>query len=302
MSLESGQSDRSRTSVSVLVPHLDQPDQLSRCLSSLKTQSFDDAPVEIVVIDNGSKVLPEAICKKFGGVRLEREETPGPGPARNKGVSVSRGDILAFIDADCIADESWIATLVNELERDSYDRIIGGDVRIVLDDPAQPTLLEAYEQIFAFRQQEYIEKHGYSGTGNMAMRRDIFERVGPFGGIDIAEDAEWGRRAEKLGFSIDYIQELIVYHPARKTFAQLYVKWDRHIEHAFLETSKQPFWRLRWALRAVAVAASGFVDILRRIVASRRVVTCRERWMATCGLIRIRMYRSRRMLQLLFRG
>lgn len=302
MNATSGEPDRLPARVSVLIPHLDQPEHLFRCLSSLKAQSFEQDLMEIVVIDNGSKSPPTKICQAFDGVRLETEHIPGPGPARNKGVAKSEGSILAFIDADCIADDVWVDTIVREIGRDGENKVLGGDVRIMFDNPSRPTLLESYECIFAFRQKEYIEKHGYSGTGNLAMRRDDFLRVGPFGGIDVAEDADWGRRAEKLGYSTTYVPEMVVYHPARETFAQLYAKWDRHIKHAYLENSKLPFWRTRWALRAVAIAASGFIDIVRRVLHSCQVSTWRERFLAAIGLIRIRLYRARRMLRLLFRG
>ena len=163
-------------------------------------------------------------------------------------------------------------------------------------------MLEVYESIFGYRQKWYIEKHGYSGTGNLAVRRDVFERMGPFGGINIAEDTEWGRRAEKLGLSTRYCPEMIVFHSARKTFAQLYAKWERHIAHSFHEYSKRRFWRVIWALYAVGVAISGIVDVFRYVLTSPRIANWRQRAVAAFALVRVRAYRSRRMLHMLVKG
>jgi GT2 family glycosyltransferase len=179
--------------------------------------------------------------------------------------------------------------------------VVGGDVRIGVADSAHLTMLEAYESVFAYRQQEYIEKLGFSGTGNLAMRREAFDAVGAFAGIEIAEDRDWGRRATQLGYRIRYVPEMILFHPARRNFAELRRKWDRHISHDYEESSGSAFWRLRWAVLALAVAASGIADI-RKVIVSNRISTAPETFMAAAMLMRIRLYRAGRMLRLLMPG
>ena len=111
--------------VSVVVPHLNQADQLTRCLESLQAQSITTAAFDIIVVDNGSAALPTDICGQFDNVRLITETVPGPGPARSAGASVSAGDILAFIDADCIADHRWLEAIVNQFTSDGGMAILG---------------------------------------------------------------------------------------------------------------------------------------------------------------------------------
>ena len=67
---------------SVVIPHLNQPDFLDRCLASLADGSR--RPDEVIVVDNGSDALPQAICDAWGALLLT-EADPGPGPARNCG-------------------------------------------------------------------------------------------------------------------------------------------------------------------------------------------------------------------------
>lgn len=279
---------------SIVIPHLNQPEQLRRCLESLSRQTLNLDRVEIVVVDNGSGQLPTEICAAYPGVRLIEQPTPGPGPARNLGVAESRGDILAFIDADCTADPGWLQAIHDAIEHDAA-QIVGGDVRIARSDPQRPTMLEAYESIFAYRQEEYIKREGYSGTGNLAMRREAFDKVGPFAGIDVAEDRDWGRRAIRMGLAVRYVPGMIVFHPARQSFAALCEKWDRHISHTFAEDAGGLVGRLRWFAVAVAVAGSPIFEA-RRIVASPRVTSHYERWLAALVLVRIRLYRAGRML------
>jgi GT2 family glycosyltransferase len=209
---------------------------------------------EIIVVDNGSKADVSGAIAHFEGVRLLREPAPGPGLARNRGVADARGEILAFVDADCRADPRWLSAALAGLEQGSG--VVGGDVRIDVAALPALTALEAYESVFAYRQQLYIARDGFSGTGNLAMRRGIFEAVGPFGGIGIAEDRDWGQRARKAGISVAYVPEMIVFHPARTTMAELRLKWQRHIAHDFAAHRSGGGSTSSWAIRSAAMIVS----------------------------------------------
>jgi glycosyltransferase involved in cell wall biosynthesis len=286
--------------VSIIIPHLNQPQMLDRCLTSLRRQVDTIQGTEVIVVDNGSQLLPVDICNRYEFVRLERETAPGPGMARNRGILLAGGEIFAFIDADCIADENWLATAISVFSNQALVSVIGGDVRIGYVDAKSLTPLEAYESVFAYRQKEYIEKHHFSGTGNLAMRREVFTAVGPFAGIGVAEDRDWGRRAFERGIVVTYVKDMIVYHPARKSFSELALKWDRHISHDY--NDRQDGWssKLKWIALAMAVALSGVIDI-RKIFAPSRLHGLNNRLRAAVVLLRIRLYRAMFMLSLVLR-
>lgn len=283
--------------ISVMIPHLNQSEALGRCLQSLVEQSYPRELFEVIVVDNGSETPPTSIVGRFEGACLATEQRPGPGPARNRGVEASRGEIVAFIDADCIADSGWLGAIARTLQRPEAKVIAGGDVRIAVRDTRRLTAIEAYESVFAFRQKEYIEKQGFSGTGNLAVRRDDFDAIGPFAGIKVAEDMEWGRRATERGYHIRHTPEMIVSHPARRNFTELCAKWDRHIRHDFRQRQIDGLGRLTWCLRALAVAVSAIVHI-PKIANSQRISGFRERLMAMLVLMHIRAYRGIRMLSM----
>lgn len=285
--------------ISVIIPHLDQPDALKQCLASLSVQRRPRQPVEFIVVDNGSTMMPDDVCSAFPEVIVLSELTPGPGPARNLGASRASGDILAFIDADCLADGGWLSQIEHCFSENAAIAILGGDVRIACQDPHRPTLLEAYESVFAYRMNEYIARQGFTGTGNLAVRADIFAEVGPFGGIEIAEDRDWGQRALWLGYRTQYCSTMIVYHPARRNLAELARKWERHTAHDFKRMQSKRGWRLRWIVRSVAVALSPVAEVAR-IGLSNRLEGWRARGLAFFGVVLIRLYRSGLMLALAF--
>jgi len=154
------------------------------------------------VVDNGSTSPPNAVVGRHTGARLLHEKQPGPGPARNTGIQHAAGEVLALIDADCRAHPDWLRNALLALQSSPDGTILGGDVRIWRDDGKAFTAIEAYESVFAYRFKLYIEQHGFSGTGNLVVHREDFEKVGPFAGIDFAEDHGLGTTRAQCGISV----------------------------------------------------------------------------------------------------
>ncbi|WP_420393953.1 glycosyltransferase [Acuticoccus sp.] len=284
------------SSISVVIPHLNQEDDLRRCLAALHAQRGEVDLADLIVVDNGSTRLPEAVCAEVPGVTLLAEPAPGPGLARNLGVAHATGTILAFIDADCIPGGGWLAAVARAFE-DPDTQVVGGDVRIATS-AAVSRQVAAYEQVFAYRMDKYIAKQGFTGTGNLAVRREVFDRVGPFCGIGRAEDRDWGRRATALGHAIRYRADMVVFHPPRPTFAELARKWDRQIHHDYADVVARRSGRLAWSARAAAVAASPLVSA-GEVALTPRLASPLDRVRAIACLVRIRLYRARRMLGML---
>jgi hypothetical protein len=111
---------------------------------------------------------------------------------------------------------------------------------------------------------------------------------------------EWGQRASALGHLPAYVPEMRVYTPARRDFAELARKWDRHIAHFYAENRGKPAARLRWLARAALVAASPLGEAVR-IARSDRLAGAGNRARALVGVTRLRLYRAGRMLGLALR-
>lgn len=284
--------------ISIIIPHLNQPDALEACLDSLHSQTLEGSAFEIIVVDNGSTSVPRAVTERYPGTLLLHESKSGPGPARNRGVQAASGDILAFTDSDCRAHPDWLRCALDTLARVPPRTILGGDVQIWHEPDTAIKAIEAYESVFAYRFKLYIEQHGFCGTGNLVLRKSDFEDISPFRGIEVAEDIEWGGRALRAGYIFRYVPEMIVYHPARASFRELCVKWDRHIQHAVNAGGTDPIWHARWVLRALAVLVSPAVD-WTKVVTSHRVHGLLPGVKAIGVLAAIRCYRAYKMISLL---
>jgi len=296
-----GQGDKMKLKapfISVIIPHLNQPDSLEACLSSLDAQNLDRALFEVIVVDNGSACPPAETIARHPGVRMLRELQSGPGPARNTGARNADSDIFAFVDADCRAHPQWLTIALQTIRSCPERTVLGGDVRIWRGGRSGFTAVEAYESVFSYRFKLYIEQHGFCGTGNMVMHRDAFETVGPFAGIECAEDMEWGERARHAGFRFQYVPKMVVFHPARRSLHELYKQWDRHTQHFRNMADGTPAWKIRWTLRALAILVSPCIDFMK-VLTSDRVQGLSARTKAIMILFRVRAHRAWTMLSLL---
>ena len=282
--------------VSVVIPHLNTPDVLLRCLASVAGQVLDRGAVEIIVADNGSTVPLDAVRAAYPKVRIVVERAPGPGLARNAGAAIARAPVLAFIDADCRAEAGWLQAAVDAVEADPARAVVGGDVRIDFIDEANPTPIEAYEAVFAYRQRMYIERQHYSGTGNLAMGAAVFAEVGPFAGIATAEDRDWGRRAAALGFTARYVEPMRIYHPGRTDIGELQRKWQRHISHDLHDHRHAGKPMAAWYARSVAVPLSSAIHALQ-LLTSPRIIGVAARLKGVGVLFQIRLWRCAEMLR-----
>jgi GT2 family glycosyltransferase len=284
--------------ISVIIPHLNQPAGLESCLDGLRRQTLESSLFEVIVVDNGSERLPEAVVAQFPGAVLLQELCAGPGLARNRGIKAARGEILALIDADCRAHPDWLRSALDMLETSPDRTVLGGDVQIWCQNRERMTALEAYESVFGYRFKLYIREHGFCGTGNLVVRRSHFDEVGPFRGIDVAEDMDWGRRAQASSLTFVYAPDMIVFHPARQSLRELFTKWDRHIQHSVNVSGKNTVDQIRWVLRAGVILASPFLD-WTKVAASDRIHGISARIKAISVLVAIRTYRAYTMIRLL---
>jgi GT2 family glycosyltransferase len=288
--------DSSLPLVSVIIPHYNDFDQLKHCLTRLRRQTLSSERFEVIVADNNSKGGVHEVRRIASDIVVVAATIQGAGPARNAGVAVARGSVLAFLDSDCFADENWLLEGISALGRFDY---VGGQVITQIGSPSEITLAEAVEAVFAFNFKKYIEQHGFSGSGNLFVPKAIFERVGGFR-AGVSEDIDWCRRANALGFRLGYAERAIVFHPARREWRELKRKWDRVIAETIRLAREQPGWQLRWIGYAAVVGISPLAHWLA-IVRSPRLIGVRAKCFGLLGLVRIRAYRSFRMFYLLTR-
>jgi len=126
-----GPSDLAHPLISVCVCTYRRPDLLQSLLQSLTAQRSDSFDVEIVVVDNDPLGSAQAVVEKARAahphhrVNYDIEPEQGISYARNRAVSLAKGDIIAFIDDDELPSEHWLASLLATMRETRADAVLG---------------------------------------------------------------------------------------------------------------------------------------------------------------------------------
>jgi GT2 family glycosyltransferase len=224
--------------ISIVICTRDRGKALGECLRSVTTQR--SAPGEIIVVDNSSDGNARPICERFPEVRHVHEQRPGLSVARNTGIRVSRGDIIALTDDDVELHPGWTAEIRRAFADQSIDALTGLVLPARLDTPAQ-RVFQLDKGIFGstfiplrFDNRFFAETRPYGGHvwkmgagANMAFRRGLVERIGLFderlgaGAAGCSEDSElWYRMLAKGGICL-YEPRAVVFHHHRRDLAGL---------------------------------------------------------------------------------
>ncbi len=216
--------------VSVIIPVYNDAVRLALCLEALSKQSYARDCFEVIVIDNGSHQSPSAVVDKHDFTQLEVETKPGSYAARNKGLTVARGPVLAFTDADCIARPDWLKCGVERLMQLDGRGVVAGRIELFCRDPQRPTWVELYDCVTGLDQATTVVRSHGAATGNSFTGRQVFDAVGPFDEtMKSWGDVQWAQRAHAAGFELVYCADAVIDHPARYRWGEIIRKNRRLI-------------------------------------------------------------------------
>jgi GT2 family glycosyltransferase len=213
--------DRSRLpKVSVVVCSYNGASTLEQCLESLGRLDYPD--YEIILVDDGSTDRTPEIAARYPDVRCIRQDNQGLSVARNVGARVATGDVVAYSDSDCVADESWLLYLMTAMQDQDVEAIGGPNItpdedgwvaKCVAVSPGNPAHVMLDDRLA-----EHIP------GCNMAFRRDLLLKIGGFdpqfrqAGDDV--DICW--RFMDEGWRIGYAPAAVVWHHRRCTAKAFY--------------------------------------------------------------------------------
>jgi GT2 family glycosyltransferase len=283
--------------ISVVVPDLDSP-LAGATLAALAAEGAPGEGVEVLVVGRDAPgVVPRGGAIRF----LETPERLNPAAARNRGVAAAQGAKILFTDADCRPLPGWLAALAAALDRAPVAggavifpmgfRMTGrGAVRWALADN-----IASFHELLPDRPAEADTRRPL-GSLNLAVRRDAWERVGPFDeSLPTSEDHDWVLRARALGLATAFAPAARVEHAAvrgSRAAVAAHAAWYGEHFHRFRARHPEAFatgptWRTRRRLAATApwkaLAASAGVFLAhpmlwRALPALPGVVSFRRAW------------------------
>lgn len=195
--------------VSVVIPAYNEAQYLAGCLASLSKQTLSRSDFEVIVVDNGStdgtpKIARAAESVAGIAVRLLEKPKTSISAVRNHGASQARGEVLAFLDADCLADPDWLEA---GLRLAPEAGVWGAHYRI----PEDATWVG--RTWFDFQAKVVEGPATFLPGGDMFLRRRDFAAVGGFNeAASTSEDVELCARVRAAGMPVRAMPELAVIH------------------------------------------------------------------------------------------
>lgn len=243
---------------SIIIPTLNRGQILTKAVASARCQLFPPNQYEIIVVDNGStdctKELIEQINQENGKpVYYVREERRGLQWARHTGAKVAKGNVLAYIDDDCVADPNWLAELecaYKELNADAA----GGKI-LIRWDREPPSWVICYEEVLGKldygSKMMLLEEGQYINGGNFSIRRERLFEIGGFNpgqiGNYLIGDCETGLcdKIHKARLRMVWVPTAVVWHCQRvdqnATFSDIRRRFmNNGITNAYAMFKRQP--------------------------------------------------------------
>jgi len=210
--------------VSVIIPVRDQPEDLIECLKALENVRYPEDRLEIIVVDDGSKKDMSQIVMSANARIIRHEESKGAAACRNIGAENVKGDILAFLDADCIAGEGWLEELVP-----FFQSAGAGAAGGYINGYDTKTPLEKYEKVFSSLNmgkrlilEDKAESGFYMPTANLLVTREAFTATGGFkSGMRVGEDVDFCWRLRDRGYTLVYTPCGSVAHKHRNKLGRM---------------------------------------------------------------------------------
>ena len=232
--------------VSIITPIYNCSFNIVDLISALQSQD-NEQRIEIIIVDNNSTDDSLEIAKRFtyfSNITVaNQDKIQSVAATRNKGIEIATGEILAFIDGDCIPESDWLQKGIQFMQDNNVDRVGGRiNIRPLTYDSSIYSLIEA---LFCYDQESVINGVGACITPNLFVKRDVFKKVGTFNETfpeASVEDMEFGMRATRLGVTLAYADKVIVWHPPRKTFKEMWHRSKRDGKGTFILCQQNPKW------------------------------------------------------------
>ncbi|MBS3061350.1 MAG: glycosyltransferase [Candidatus Diapherotrites archaeon] len=162
---------------SVVIPVYNGAKTISNTLHALLEQDFPKSDFEVIVVNDGSTDSTAAVVTHFSSVKLISQPNAGPAVARNTGVQVALGDIVVFLDADCVPKKNWLSEMLKPFSDPKIVGVQGRYENPIKNLMAEFVQLEIEERYEGMKQLASID---FIGSYSAAYRRETFLREGGF--------------------------------------------------------------------------------------------------------------------------
>ncbi len=198
--------------VSIIVVVFNMAEYIGACLSSLVSLDYPKDRYEIIVVDGGSTDLTLKICEEFN-VTCYVDKRRGRGLARNVGLKKAKGEIVAFIDADCQAYTNWLSLHVANHSDKTIGAVVGSIIDPYLVTSTKASIMSHYVNFAEFDETLKRNYMYHAPTCNTSFKMSVLQGVNFFDEeLDIYEDFLLSRKITDVGYKILFEPQAKILH------------------------------------------------------------------------------------------
>ncbi len=160
--------------ISVVIPAYNEEKYITKCLESIKRQTFRD--FELIVVDNNSTDKTAEIARQFGA-RVVKEKIQGMIPARERGFREAKADIIARTDGDSFVPLNWLSSIFEIFEQDKQIVAVSGGHYTSNGLKILSPIINFYINYLTFYLTRFLIGHYQLSGPNYAIRKTAWEKV-----------------------------------------------------------------------------------------------------------------------------
>jgi|GEM_PF-5286683 len=215
--------------ISIIIPTHRRAESLSICLNHLVNQTLDKNKYEIIIVNDGADFNTENTVKEYQAkypnlISHIKQANHGPAAARNKGANAAVGDILFFLDDDCLAEKNVLNNILEEFNTFKNNEICIGGFSL----PGKQNFIgQAIDLLCCYqgKKPNYVYNRQFLSTSNLCVRKSFFTTQGGFKeDMRCAEDSEWSYRARSKGCQLIKSPKIIVCHQHQRNTVKKLIK------------------------------------------------------------------------------
>jgi glycosyltransferase involved in cell wall biosynthesis len=225
--------------VSVMIGAYNAAPYLGEAIESALGQDYE--PIELIVVDDGSTDGTAEVARRYTEAKVIQQENGGNGSARNRAVENASGELYAFLDADDLFTPGKLSLQKAALDADPNLDMVFGHVREFFSP-------ELDEETRASLRPPAPEPMPWTAPNLMLIRRESFERVGPFTtAVRVGVTVDWFARAQEAGLRYTILPETVL---ERRLHTQNNGLRESASRSQYLEVIRQAMERRRAAAEA----------------------------------------------------
>ncbi len=190
--------------VTVIIPIFNGERFIEGVIKNVREQDY--APLEIIIIDDGSTdSTADAVASFRDNIRYIHQENRGPAAARNRGINMSSGNVIAFLDVDDLWPRNKVKRQVSFLQDNPRVEIVQGLIQeFALNIPIEPEKVPLKAS---------SKPYNFINLGCASFRKSVFDKVGLFDEtLHFNEDTDWFFRAWENNIAKSVLNEVSLFY------------------------------------------------------------------------------------------